>query len=305
MAIDDIPDHINARPNVRGVFVAGATASGKSRLAIQIATACQGLVVNADSMQVYDCWQTLTSRPDRQDEDIAPHVLYGHICRDRPYSVGQWLDDVTHILRKNPNRLPIIVGGTGLYFQALSEGLAAIPPIDPEIRKAAQNRLKSDGLETMVRDLTRRDPETMQALDCQNPARVRRAWEVLRATGRGLRAWQKSSANPPLLPLSHVYSILLDPSIEANSRAINARVSWMAHHGALEECALSLPDWNPEWPSSKALGAHELIAFLQGRTTLELAIERITILTRQYAKRQRTWFRNRMSNWTKILSDYQ
>lgn len=295
------PDH--RITDCRAVFIAGPTASGKSQLAIRIAETFGGIIINADSMQVYGCWQVLTARPSLRDEKRIPHFLYGHVGRNDLYSVGKWQHEITQLLSDNLHRLPIIVGGTGLYFDVLSKGLVAIPPIDPELRRQGQQLLASKGLPFLTGWLQKADPQTMQRLDMNNPARLLRAWEVLQATGKGLHAWHQEPTSTPLLPPSHVYSILLNPEREANAVRIDQRIHWMIRNNVLEECARALVDWNPELPSSKALGAREFIAFLQGRMELTKAIEQVLVFTRQYAKRQRTWFRNRMSNWSEVISD--
>lgn len=286
----------------RAVLIAGPTASGKSQLAIRIAETFGGIIINADSMQVYDCWQVLTARPSHQDKKGIPHFLYGHVGRNDLYSVGRWRREITQLLADNLHRLSIIVGGTGLYFDVLRKGLTEIPPIDPELRQQGQQLLAAKGLSFLADWLQKADPQTVQRLDLNNPARLLRAWEVLQATGKGLHAWHQEPTATPLLPSSHVYSILLNPEKAANAMRINQRIHWMIRHGVLEECARALIDWNPALPSSKALGAHEFVAFLQGQMELTEAIENVLLFTRQYAKRQRTWFRNRVSDWNKVVS---
>ncbi|MEL6338133.1 MAG: tRNA (adenosine(37)-N6)-dimethylallyltransferase MiaA, partial [Pseudomonadota bacterium] len=176
----------------RPVLLAGPTGSGKSGLALALAERLGGVVVNADSQQVYGDWRVLTARPSVAEEAQAPHRLYGFLALDAPYSVGQWLRDLAAVLAevRATGQRPIVIGGTGLYFTALTEGLAEIPPVPPEIRAKAEARLATDGLPALAAALATRDPATAQTLDLANPARVLRAWEVLEATGRGLAAWQ-------------------------------------------------------------------------------------------------------------------
>ncbi|MFV0490568.1 MAG: tRNA (adenosine(37)-N6)-dimethylallyltransferase MiaA [Pseudorhodobacter sp.] len=281
-------------PPDRPVLIAGPTASGKSDLAMKIAGATGGVIVNADALQVYDCWRVLTARPSPADEAALPHRLYGHIGRQSPYSVGHWLHEVAQIL-KGKERL-IIVGGTGLYFTALTEGLAEIPPIPPDVRVRANHLLAKDGLAAMLTEI---DPQTVGKIDRANPARVQRAWEVLQATGRGLAAWQAETA-PPLLPPERAETIVLRPRRDWINDRIDLRFRMMMARGALEEARAALPDWDPALPSSRAIGAPELVAHLRGEITREAAIEAAQLASRQYAKRQRTWFRNRLKTWKTV-----
>ena len=276
------------------VLIAGPTASGKSALALELAARTGGIIVNADALQVFADWRVLTARPTPRDEKAAPHALYGHVPGDRPYSVGQWLRDIAPLLQGQ--RRPIIVGGTGLYFSALTEGLADIPPIDDTTRAEAGKLLESEGLDRLLLDL---DKQTLGRIDQNNPVRVRRAWEVMAQTGRGLAAWQDETP-APLLPLSHAQPILLEADKGWLNERIARRFSWMLKNGALEEAERNRPDWSPDRPSAKAIGAGELMAYLAGEISLAQASDSATIATRQYAKRQRSWFRARMSNWRRI-----
>lgn len=278
----------------RHVLIAGPTASGKSALALALAQDQGGVIVNADAIQVYENWRVLTARPSAAEEALAPHALYGHIPGEAPYSVGQWLRDVAALL--NGSERLIITGGTGLYFTALTEGLAEIPETPPDIRAMGEERLEHDGLEAIIAEL---DPETAARIDLNNPARVMRAWEVLRTTGKGLAAWQDTTP-PPLLPLDHAQTALFDAPKDWLTPRIEGRFRKMIDAGALDEARANLGSWSPALPSSKAIGAAELIAVVKGEMTQEAAIERATILTRQFAKRQRTWFKGRMTRWQKI-----
>lgn len=276
------------------VLIAGPTASGKSALAMEIAGKHGGVIINADALQVFSDWRVLTARPTLQDEAVFPHQLYGHVSGDTAYSVGQWLRDVTPILA-GQNR-PIIVGGTGLYFTALSEGLADIPNIPPDIRTSADQRVVDDGYQALLAEL---DPETIARIDTQNPVRVQRAWEVLAATGRGIAAWQDETP-APILPLADTQPILLSADKEWLNQRIAQRFDKMLASGALDEAGLNRDTWSPNLPSAKAIGASELMAYLAGNMTLEQARDSATIATRQYAKRQRSWFRARMKSWNII-----
>ncbi|MFD1159449.1 tRNA (adenosine(37)-N6)-dimethylallyltransferase MiaA [Roseovarius aestuarii] len=281
-------------PADRPVLIAGPTASGKSALALQIATTQGGTIINADAIQVFANWRILSARPSAADEAAAPHKLYGHIAGDADYSVGHWLREVTSFLSA-PER-PIIVGGTGLYFTALTEGLAEIPPTPAEIRAAADKMRVEGGFETMLSEL---DQDTRQRIDPQNPMRVQRAWEVLRTTGKGLAQWQDDTPAPHL-PLTHATAIVIDADKQWLTQRITQRFDQMLQQGAIEEARANLSDWDPTRLSSKTIGAAELIAHLRGEISLDEASDAATIATRQFAKRQRTWFRARMRGWTPI-----
>lgn len=274
------------------VLVAGPTASGKSALAMDLADRDGRLIVNADALQVYANWRILTARPSPEDEATLPHALYGHVARDQAYSVGHWLRDVAPLLR----RPVVIVGGSGLNFSALTRGLAVVPEVPAAIRAEADARRTTEGIAALLAEL---DPATVARIDPMNGARVQRAWEVLRATGRGLADWQADTP-PPLLPLSQVEAIVLTPDSDWLNTRIDRRFAAMIAGGALEEARANLPGWNPKLPSSRAIGAAELIAHLQGELTLAEAIEAATLASRQYAKRQRTWFRSNMKSWSQL-----
>ncbi|MDH2326200.1 tRNA (adenosine(37)-N6)-dimethylallyltransferase MiaA [Cereibacter sp. SYSU M97828] len=282
MDLGNIPPH-------RPVLIAGPTASGKSALAAQIVREGGGVIVNADALQVYANWRILTARPSEAEEAALPHALYGHVARDQDYSVGHWLRDVAPLL-DGPR--PVIVGGTGLYFTALTEGLAEIPATPPDIRA------EGDAMElgALIAEL---DAASAARIDLANRARVQRAWEVLRATGRGIAEWQADTA-PPLLPLREAEPLVLRPDPDWLGRRIDLRFDQMLAEGALDEARRELPHWQPTRPASRAIGAPELIAHLQGAMTLPEASAAAKLASRQYAKRQRTWFRNRMKAWRPV-----
>ena len=271
------------------VLIAGPTASGKSALAMELAARDGRVVVNADALQVYGNWRVLTARPSAEEESALPHALYGHITRDRAYSVGDWLRDLAPLL----TRPIVIVGGTGLYFQALTQGLAEIPATPPQVRAEADMRRKAQGFEAMLAEL---DPETAARIDRHNPMRVQRAWEVLRATGRGLASWQAATGAPPV-PLDQAEALVLVPDVPWLDARIARRFRVMLDAGALEEARAELPLWDPALPSAKAIGAADLIAHLRGETTLGQAEASAILASRQYAKRQRTWFRSHRAGW--------
>ena len=274
------------------VLIAGPTASGKSALAMELAARDGRVVVNGDALQVYGCWRVLSARPSLADEAALPHALYGHVGRDQAYSVGHWLREVQVYL----DRPVVIVGGTGLYFSALTEGLAEIPATPPEVRALADARRAAEGSAALLAEL---DAATRARIDQANPARVQRAWEVLQATGRGLADWQ-AATGPALLPLAAAEPLVIRPDVAWLDARIAKRFKMMLDEGALDEAAAALPDWRPERASAKAIGAPELIAYLRGETGLDDAIEAATLASRQYAKRQRTWFRSRMKSWREI-----
>ena len=291
---DDILKIAGGVPAHQPVLIAGPTASGKSALALAIAEASGGVIVNGDALQVFANWRVLTARPSVADEARAPHLLYGHIPGDHAYSVGHWLRDITPILQGDAR--PIIVGGTGLNLSALTEGLADIPPTPAHVREEGEALLAADGLPALRGAL---DADTLARIDQQNPARVARAWEVQRSTGRGLASWQDDTP-PPLLPLSVACAFVLEADRDWLRERIARRFDLMLDHGALDEARANLANWNPKDPSAKAIGAPELIAHLKGEMTLDEARARAIIASQQYAKRQGTWFRKRMRNWQVI-----
>jgi tRNA dimethylallyltransferase len=269
------------------VLIAGPTASGKSALALELAARDGRVVVNADALQVYGCWRVLTARPSAADEAAAPHALYGTVGRDQPWSAGHWLRAVAPLL----DRPVVIVGGTGLYFHALTAGLAEVPPIPPEVRAEGDALRLSGGLAAMIAAL---DPATAARTDLRNPARVQRAWEVQRATGRGLAFWQAQGGRP-LVPGGE--RLVLRPEVDTLNARIDARFAAMMAAGALDEVRVNLPHWAPRAPWAQAIGAAELVAHLRGAAGLAEAVAAAQLATRQYAKRQRTWFRSRMKAW--------
>ena len=275
------------------VLIAGPTGSGKSALAMDLAARDGRLIVNADALQVYDCWRLLSARPSVAEEAALPHALYGHIGRDQDYSVGAWLREVAGLL----TRPVVIVGGTGLYFRALTEGLAEIPPIPAAIRTEADALRLSGQVDVMRQAL---DAATAAKTDLLNPVRVQRAYEVQRATGRGMAAWQ-ADTSAPLLPLCDAQTLVLQPTVPWLDARIARRFSVMLDEGALDEARAALPHWQADRPWARAIGAPELVAHLRGESTLNAARDAAILASRQYAKRQRTWFRTRMTEWTKVI----
>ncbi|MFT5869800.1 MAG: tRNA dimethylallyltransferase [Paracoccaceae bacterium] len=285
--------NINKISPEQPVLIAGPTASGKSALALQIAETQGGVIINADALQVFDGWRVLTARPSVAEEARAPHALYGHVPFEDTYSVGHWLRDVAPLLATGIR--PIIVGGTGLNFSALTEGLAEIPPISTKTRYAGNAATHAEMLAT----IDSVDPVIAGRIDRQNRARVQRAWEVWIQTARPLSDWQ-ASTGAPLLPLTATAPLLLDADRDWLADRIFRRFDLMLANGALEEARVNLARWHCAQGATKAIGGPELIAHLGGQITLEEAKLRAVIASRQYAKRQRTWFRARMTGWTTL-----
>jgi len=284
----------------RPILIAGPTASGKSALALGLAERLGGWVINADSQQVYADWRVLTARPDAAEEARAPHRLYGHVGAFTAYSVGEWMREAGAALKQAEaaGATPVIVGGTGLYFRALTQGLAPVPEIPDAVRAEAEARATNPA--ALYAELLSRDPETAANLDPQNPVRLSRAWEVLEATGRGLSAWWREAA-PPLLPRADCVALRLTCARDWLYARCDRRFDRMLAEGALEEAkkvaALSLA---PGAGVLKAVGASELIAHFRGEFSLEEAASRARTLTRRYAKRQLTWNRNQMADWVEV-----
>ena len=281
----------------RPILIAGATASGKSALAIKIAKKLGGVIINADAMQVYEGWKILTARPTRQDQRNVSHLLYGHVDNKEAYSVGDWLRQVTPLL--DGNHRPIIVGGTGLYFRALTEGLANIPKIPEEYKKKSSELIQNGKMLDMVADF---DEATRSKIDLQNPVRVARAWEVLQATGKSIVSWQADTP-PPILNINKCDAILMHSSTHWLNERIKIRFEAMLDNGVLEEITENSQSWDPQLQSSQAIGATQLIEYNLGRISIEKATELAVIASRQYAKRQKTWFRKRMENWRTIVAE--
>ena len=281
----------------RPILIAGATASGKSALAIKIAKKLGGVIINADAMQVYEGWKILTARPTKQDQRNFSHLLYGHVDNKEAYSVGDWLRQVTPLL--DGNHRPIIVGGTGLYFRALTEGLANIPKIPEEYKKKSSELIQNGKMLDMVADF---DEATRSKIDLQNPVRVARAWEVLQATGKSIVSWQADTP-PPILNINKCDAILMHSSTHWLNERIKIRFEAMLDNGVLEEITENSQSWDPQLQSSQAIGATQLIEYNLGRISLEKATELAVIASRQYAKRQKTWFRKRMENWRTITAE--
>ena len=289
--------------NSKAVLIAGPTASGKSALALQLAQKTGGVVINTDSMQVYRDLRIITARPTPEEEARVPHRLYGHVDAAVNFSAGSWVADAARVLAEArlEKTLPIFVGGSGLYFKALTRGLSAVPPIPPEIREAVRALLERDGVETLHAELGLRDPVSAERLKPRDRTRIARALEVVEATGRSLTDWHRDGL-PPLLPPGTFSALFLAPERDALYARIDARFDAMLKAGALEEvAALASRRLDPLLPAMKAHGVPALIRHLNGEITLEEAATIGRADTRHYAKRQFTWFRHQLPEfeWVK------
>jgi tRNA dimethylallyltransferase len=291
----------------RAVLIAGPTASGKSAAALRLAEAAarrrrSAWIVNADSMQVYEALQTLTARPGAAEEARAPHRLYGHVAAETRYSVGAWLVDIAAVLAaaEEAGVLAIVVGGTGLYFKALTEGLATVPPVDAGVRAHWLERLAADGAAALHAELATRDATAAAAIRPGDSQRILRALEVIDATGRSLADWQQAQP-APLLPAARSMRIVIEPDRDTLYRRIEERFDGMIEAGAMEEVrAVLARKLQPQLPVMKAIGVGELAAVLRNEVPLEEALARAKAATRRYAKRQSTWFRHQMRDWERV-----
>jgi tRNA dimethylallyltransferase len=282
------------------ILLAGPTASGKSRLAQEIAARTGGIIVNADSMQVYRELRVITARPTADDEAAAPHRLYGHVSAATRYSVGEWLRDVAALMAdgRKSGRTTIVVGGTGLYFKALTEGLAGVPPIPRDIGVAVREEAEAKGAAELHARLGKIDPQAAATIHPSDRARIVRALEVYEATGRSLSEWRRAAPAPPLVDAAATVRIVLSPDPAILHERIAARAEAMFGEGALAETtALLALDLDPELPAMKAIGVRELGGHVRGDTSLDEAVAAVKTETRRYAKRQMTWFRGQMGDW--------
>jgi tRNA dimethylallyltransferase len=286
--------------SARAILIAGPTASGKSGLALRLAEELGGVVINADSMQVYHELRILTARPTPADEGRAPHALYGFVSGSEPYSAGRYAVDAAAAIAAAhaAGRMPIIVGGTGLYFKVLLEGLSPVPAIDPDVRAYWRVQAAARPASELHAVLAKRDPAMAGRLMPTDPQRIVRALEVLESTGRSLADWQRQPGKPVLVE-DETVRLLVVPDRSTLGQAIGTRFDAMLRSGALEEVrallALGLCD---ELPIMRALGVAPLAAHLAGKTLLEAAAEAAKAETRQYAKRQLTWLQRNMIAWT-------
>jgi len=280
------------------VLIAGPTASGKSALALRRAATSGGVIVNTDAMQVYDVLRVITARPAPDEMGDVPHLLYGTVPPSQRFSTGDWLRAVQAILAEHAGRELIFVGGTGLYFEALTNGFAEVPQVPPEAMAAAEAEIAGLDGEARGRLIAARDPLIAARLKAPDPQRVARALAVLNATGRSLASFQDDT-QPGLLGDFEVERIVLNPPVELLRQRIARRFDTMVDDGAVEEVqAILALGLDPALPAMKAIGVPEISAWLDGQLNRAEAFKRATIATQQYAKRQRTWFRNRMEDWT-------
>lgn len=284
---------LTATHQKRALLIAGPTASGKSALALEQARARNGVIINADALQVYAALRILSARPAPEEEALAPHRLYGHVGAEQPYSVATWLTQARREMEAawEQGHLPIVTGGTGLYFRALEQGLAPVPDI-PEDRRAQWRTFAGD----LHAELAARDPAMAAKLLPSDRQRLTRALEVIDTTGRSLLDWQREGQG--LAPLAGVAieRFYLDlPRNTLHARA-EARFDAMLAAGALEEAG-ALMGLDPMLPAMKAIGLPELIAHLRGEVSLAEATARAKAATRQYIKRQQTWWRGQMKDW--------
>ncbi|MBB3607502.1 tRNA (adenosine(37)-N6)-dimethylallyltransferase MiaA [Rhizobium sp. BK602] len=289
--------------DIEAILITGPTASGKSALAVELARAHGGVVVNADSMQVYDTLRILTARPSEADMEGIPHHLYGHVPAGQAYSTGIWLRETAALLERlrREGRMPVFVGGTGLYFKALTGGLSDMPDIPPEIRNRLRERLLVEGAEALHRALADRDPAVAESLNPQDGHRIVRALEVIEATGQSIATLQ-GRTGPVIIDPARARKIVVLPERAVLHQRINGRFETMLAMGAEEEVrALLALDLPPEKPVMKAIGVSQIAAMLRGEISRAELVETGAAATRQYAKRQMTWFRNQMDeSWERI-----
>jgi len=275
------------------LVVAGPTASGKSALALRLAEAMDGVVINADSMQVYRDLRILTARPSVADEARVPHRLYGVLDAAERGSAAWWREAALAEIAAaaETGRLPVLCGGTGLYLRALLHGIADVPAVPEAVVREAAERYRRLGGEAFREELRHLDPVAAERLFAGDSQRLQRAWSVATATGRALSEWQAAASVPP--PELRFRTVLLFPPRPVSAEAVERRFRAMVADGAVDEVTRLLArGLDPSLPAMKAIGVPELRAYLEGRAGLEGAIRDAVVATRQYAKRQRTWFRH-------------
>jgi tRNA dimethylallyltransferase len=291
------------KDNSKAVLIAGPTASGKSALALELSQTHDAMIINTDSMQVYRDLRIITARPTPAEEARVPHRLYGHVDAAVNFSAGHWVADAAQMLAeaRAQHRLAVFVGGSGLYFKALTRGLSAVPPIAAGIREGVRARLARDGVEALHAELAQCDPASAERLKPRDRTRIARALEVVLATGRSLTDWHREGL-PPLLPQGQFRALFLAPERDQLYARIDARFAAMLKAGALEEvAALAARQLDPLLPAMKAHGVPALARHLRGEITLEDAAVIGRADTRHYAKRQFTWFRHQLPEfqWVK------
>jgi tRNA dimethylallyltransferase len=297
--------YVNPMSEPKIILIAGPTASGKSALAVALAEKLGGTIVNADSMQVYRDLRIITARPTLEEEAWVPHRLYGHVDAAENYSVGRWCVEAADVLAATEREAgaAIVVGGTGLYFNTLTRGLAAVPPIPAQIRNEVRTRLASDGVEALYAELTQRDRAAAARLMPGDRARVTRALEVILATGRSILQWHEANM-PARVDAALAAKVFLMPDRDALLRRIDARFDAMMAAGAMDEVrALAARHLDPTLPAMKAHGVPWLIRHLNGEIALAESVEGGKRDTRQYTKRQATWFRNQLPDFAWVAPE--
>ncbi len=290
---------------IRAVLIAGPTASGKSALAVEIARRFSGTVVNVDSMQVYADLRGITARPTPAEEAIVPHRLYGHVDGAINYSAMRYVADVVAVLAalRQAGSLPVLVGGTGLYFKALTEGFSAIPPVPEAVRSAFRARVAGQETSELQAELAALDPTMAERLKPADRMRIMRALEVHLATGRSIASFQ-GERHPGPLDGAPMLKLFINPERTVVRQSIDARFEQMIAQGALDEvAALRERRLDPLLPVMRAHGVPGLIAHLDGAMRLDEAIARGQADTRAYAKRQVTWFRHQMADWQAVAPE--
>jgi len=286
----------------RAVLIAGPTASGKSALALVRARELGAAIVNGDALQVYSVLRVVTARPGEAEMAEVPHRLYGAVAPQVRFSTGDWARAAARVIAEAGDQPLIFVGGTGLYFEALTQGIAEVPEVSAEALAWAEGEVRGLGREERGRLILARDPQIAAQLRAPDPQRVIRALAVLESTGRSLASFQQTSTRG-LLDGYEIETIVLNPDRDVLRQRIHDRFAAMLEQGAPEEVA-ALRDLalDPSLPAMKAIGVREIGEWQAGAISREEMIERAVTATRQYAKRQRTWFRGRMSDWTWVTS---
>ena len=289
--------------NLKPILLTGCTASGKSHLAKELASLTPSLIINADALQVYKCWKIISARPSQQDMNDFNHALYGHIdCHDN-YDVASWLDELKDQLdyAKVRSLKPIIVGGTGLYFTLLTEGISKIPSISVNTRDKSNELMQNDP-KRLLSDLEQFDFKTFSSIDRTNFSRIQRAWEVLHETGKGITYWQ-SKVLPPILPINDIIPLILKSDINKLAVNIKNRFKKMIDQGVVDEVRDAFKNTKvsiKSKPAFRAIGVNEIKQFIDNKMDFDDLQKSVIIKTRQYAKRQRTWFRNKFMSWKSI-----
>ncbi len=279
--------------------IAGPTASGKSAVALELAKSVDGEIINADALQVFRDIRILSARPSDRDMKTVPHHLYGYVSGDMHYSGGQWVRDVMPVVLDvlARGKFPILVGGTGLYFRSLFQGLASVPAIDPTLIKEIDGRIANDGIKSVMSEARQLDPVGTSRLLGEDPQRLTRLLSVVKQTGRTLQDWQ--SQTHPEIPSDYALRFVMRPERETLYKTINTRFGSMVEQGGMAEAKSVLKTFSPDSnaPMMKAIGLSHLLRHLKGELSYNEAIDLAKRDTRRFAKRQLTWFRNQCPDW--------